>query len=40
MLPTVFERLRKVIVRELGVEDDEVVPSASFVQDFNAAGRL
>jgi len=33
---TVFERVRKIIVDQLGVEEDEVVPSASFVDDLNA----
>jgi len=33
---TVFERVRKIIVEQLGVEDDEVVPTASFVDDLNA----
>lgn len=35
-MATVFERVRKVIVEQLGVEEDEVVPSASFVEDLNA----
>ena len=33
---TSFERLRKVIVDVLGVEEDQVVPAASFIDDFNA----
>jgi len=33
---TVFERVRKLIVEQLGVEDDQVVPTASFVDDLNA----
>jgi acyl carrier protein len=33
---TVFERVRKIVVEQLGVEEDEVVPSASFVDDLNA----
>jgi acyl carrier protein len=33
---TVFERVRKIIVDQLGVEEDQVVPSASFVDDLNA----
>jgi acyl carrier protein len=32
----VFERVRKIIVDQLGVEEDQVVPSASFVDDLNA----
>lgn len=35
-MATVFERVRKIIVDQLGVEEDEVVPSASFVDDLNA----
>jgi acyl carrier protein len=33
---TVSERLRKIIVDQLGVDESEVVPSASFVEDLNA----
>jgi acyl carrier protein len=33
---TVYEKVRKIIVDQLGVEEDEVVPSASFVDDLNA----
>lgn len=29
-------RLRKIIVDQLGVDEAEVVPSASFVEDLNA----
>jgi acyl carrier protein len=32
----VSERLRKIIVDQLGVDESEVVPSASFVEDLNA----
>jgi acyl carrier protein len=35
-VPTVFERVRKIIVEQLGVEEDEVTPVASFVDDLNA----
>jgi len=35
-VPTVFERLRKIVVDQLGVEEDQVVPEASFVDDLNA----
>ena len=31
-----FERVRKLIVEQLGVDEDQVVPSASFVDDLNA----
>ena len=33
---TVFERVRAIVVEQLGVEEDEVVPAASFVDDLNA----
>jgi acyl carrier protein len=33
---TVFERVRKIIVEQLGVDEDQVVPNASFVDDLNA----
>jgi len=33
---TVFERVRGLIVEQLGVEEDQVVPTASFVDDLNA----
>ena len=32
----VKERLKKIIVDQLGVDEAEVVPSASFVEDLNA----
>jgi acyl carrier protein len=35
-LATTFERVRKLIVEQLGVDEDQVVPSASFVDDLNA----
>ena len=35
-MATVFERVKKIIVEQLGVEDSEVKPSASFVDDLNA----
>jgi acyl carrier protein len=30
------DRLKKIIVDQLGVDESEVVPSASFVEDLNA----
>jgi len=33
---TVSERLRNIIVEQLGVEESEVVPAASFTEDLNA----
>ncbi|TET16887.1 MAG: acyl carrier protein [Dehalococcoidia bacterium] len=35
-MATIFERLKKVIVELLGVEEEEVVPTASFVNDLGA----
>lgn len=35
-MATVYERVRKIIVDQLGVEEGQVVPSASFVDDLNA----
>lgn len=35
-MPTVHDRLKKIIVDQLGVDESEVVPSASFVEDLNA----
>ncbi len=35
-MATVFERIRGLIVEQLGVEEDQVVPNASFVDDLNA----
>ncbi len=33
---TTFERLRKIIVEQLGVEESDVTPEAAFVEDLNA----
>jgi acyl carrier protein len=33
---TVDERVRKIIGEQLGVEEDEVTPEASFVEDLGA----
>ena len=35
-MATVFERVKKIIVEQLGVEEAEVLPNASFVEDLNA----
>lgn len=32
----IYTRLKKIIVDQLGVDENEVVPSASFVEDLNA----
>jgi acyl carrier protein len=36
MMPTVFERIKKIVIEQLGVEEAEVVPSAGFVDDLGA----
>ncbi len=33
---TAFERLKKIIVEQLGVDEEEVTTQASFVEDLNA----
>ncbi|MDO8673108.1 MAG: acyl carrier protein [Dehalococcoidia bacterium] len=35
-MATVYERVKKIIVEQLGAEEEEVVPSASFIDDLNA----
>lgn len=35
-MATVEERLRRLVAEKLGVEEEKVVPSASFVDDLNA----
>ena len=34
--PAVFERVRKIIAEQLGVEECEIKPETSFVEDLNA----
>lgn len=36
MPATIFARLTRIIVDQLGVEEAEVAPAASFTEDFNA----
>ena len=36
MSVSTYDRLRKIVVDQLGVEEGEVVPSASFTDDLNA----
>jgi len=33
---TVYERVKRIIVEQLGVDPDEVIPTASFIEDLNA----
>ena len=35
-MATVFERVQKIIAEQLGVEESEVTPQTSFVDDLNA----
>ncbi len=35
-MATIFDRVKKMIIEQLGVEGGEVVPSASFVDDLGA----
>ena len=35
-MAAIFERLKRVVVEQLGVDDEEVVPTASFVDDLGA----
>jgi acyl carrier protein len=36
MAASTYERLKKIVVEQLGVDEDEVKPEASFVDDLNA----
>lgn len=36
MTADTYERLKKLVVEQLGVEEDQVTPEASFVDDLNA----
>ena len=35
-MATIFERIKTIIVEQLGVGDEEVIPSANFVEDLGA----
>lgn len=35
-MATIEERVKKIIVEQLGVDDDEVTPAAHFVDDLGA----
>ena len=35
-MATIYERLKKIVMEQLGVTDEEMVPSASFVDDLGA----
>ncbi|GBD23236.1 Acyl carrier protein [bacterium HR29] len=35
-MATVFERVRAIVCEQLGVDEDQVTPTTSFVEDLNA----
>ena len=35
-MSTTYDRLKKIVVEQLGVDESEVTPEASFVDDLNA----
>ncbi|HEY81782.1 MAG TPA: acyl carrier protein [Dehalococcoidia bacterium] len=35
-MATIFERIKPIVMEQLGVEESEVVPTASFVEDLGA----
>ena len=35
-MATIFERVKKIIIEQLGVDEAEVVPTASFIDDLGA----
>ena len=35
-MATAFEKIKKLVVEQLGVEEKDVVPTASFVEDLGA----
>ena len=36
MAADTYDRMKKIIVEQLGVEESDVTPTASFVEDLNA----
>ena len=36
MTADTYDRLKKIVVEQLGVEEDQVTPEANFVDDLNA----
>ncbi|MHB1005147.1 MAG: acyl carrier protein [Chloroflexota bacterium] len=36
MAESVIERMQKIVAEQLGVDEEQVVPEASFVEDLNA----
>ncbi|MSQ12139.1 MAG: acyl carrier protein [Dehalococcoidia bacterium] len=35
-MPTVYERVKKITMERLGVEESKITPKASFAEDLNA----
>lgn len=35
-MPTIFEKLKEIIVEQLGVDESDVTPEVSFTEDLNA----
>lgn len=35
-MATIYERVQEIVVDKLGVEEDVVIPTASFAEDLNA----
>ncbi len=35
-MPSTFERVRAIVVEQLGVDESDIAPTASFVDDLNA----
>ena len=35
-MATVYERVKRIVVEQLGVDDEEAIPTASFIDDLNA----
>ena len=35
-MATIFDRVKRVVVEQLGVDEEDVVPTASFVDDMGA----
>lgn len=36
MSPSVYDRLRRLIAEQLGVDEEKITPEASFAEDLNA----
>ena len=35
-MANIFDRIKKIVIEQLGVEESEVIPSASFIDDLGA----